>query len=63
MARQGHAFATADEVRVVYATEANNEAPQEDVPRDGQTMGEVVMRGNMVMKEVHLCLFAPFLAY
>jgi hypothetical protein len=63
MARQGHAFATADEVRVVYASKTDNVGPLEDVPRDGRTMGEVVMRGNMVMKEVYLSLFVPFLAY
>ena len=53
MARQGHAFATAEEVRVVYPTESND-APLKDVPRDGKTLGEVVTRGNIVMKEVCL---------
>ena len=42
MARQGVAYLGADPVRVV--DEAMN-----DVPRDGATMGEVVMRGNNVM--------------
>jgi fatty-acyl-CoA synthase len=42
-ARQGVAMIVADPVRVVD-TEMN------DVPRDGQTMGEVVMRGNNVAK-------------
>jgi acyl-CoA synthetase (AMP-forming)/AMP-acid ligase II len=42
-ARQGVAFVTADPVRVV-------DASMHDVPRDGETMGEVVMRGNNVMK-------------
>ena len=51
MARQGHAFATAEEVRVVYPTESND-APLKDVPRDGKTLGEVVTKGNIVMKEV-----------
>jgi len=60
MARQGHAFATADEVRVVYATEADHVGLLGDVPRDGKTMGEVVMRGNIVMKEVYLTLFCYF---
>lgn len=51
MARQGHAFATAEEVRVVYQQENENE-PLRDVPRDGKTMGEIVTRGNIVMSEV-----------
>jgi fatty-acyl-CoA synthase len=42
LARQGHAYTTADPVRVVDEHLA-------DVPRDGRTMGEVVMRGNNVM--------------
>lgn len=41
-ARQGVAFIGADPIRVV--DDAMN-----DVPRDGETMGEVVMRGNNVM--------------
>jgi fatty-acyl-CoA synthase len=43
LARQGQGNVVADRVRVV--DEAMN-----DVPRDGQTMGEVVMCGNHVMK-------------
>ncbi len=43
-ARQGQGYLTADLVRVA---DENNK----DVPRDGNTMGEVVMRGNNVMKE------------
>ena len=42
-ARQGQALISADLVRVV-------DDETGDVPRDGETMGEVVMRGNMVMK-------------
>ncbi|NKB69419.1 MAG: AMP-binding protein [Candidatus Latescibacteria bacterium] len=41
-ARQGQAYVTADLVRVV-------DADDNDIPQDGQTMGEVVMRGNIVM--------------
>jgi len=41
-ARQGQAYVTADLVRVV-------DENMEDVPRDGKTIGEVVMRGNNVM--------------
>jgi fatty-acyl-CoA synthase len=42
-ARQGLAMLTADPVRVV-------DVGMNDVPADGETMGEVVMRGNNVMK-------------
>jgi fatty-acyl-CoA synthase len=41
-ARQGQAYLTADLVRVV-------DSYMKDVPRDGRTIGEVVMRGNNVM--------------
>ncbi|KAF8078465.1 AMP-dependent synthetase and ligase [Lyophyllum atratum] len=52
MARQGHAFATAQEVRVVYQPgEHSTEDELVDVPRDGKTLGEIVTRGNIVMKE------------
>lgn len=56
MARQGHSFVTADEVRVVYQhqEDAPFDAPLVDVPPDGKTLGEVVVRGNIVMKEVGL---------
>lgn len=49
MARQGHAFATADESRVVLFSE---DGTLKDVPEDGRTLGEIVVRGNIVMKEV-----------
>lgn len=53
MARQGHAFATAEEARVVFASpEGDLVSPLVDVPRDGKTVGEIVTRGNIVMKEV-----------
>src|SRR5262249_16934355 len=42
LARQGQAYPTADLVRVVDAEMGN-------VPLDGDTIGEVVMRGNNVM--------------
>jgi fatty-acyl-CoA synthase len=42
LARQGQGYTTADLVRVV-------DEEMRDVPRDGATMGEVVMRGNNVM--------------
>jgi fatty-acyl-CoA synthase len=43
LSRQGQAYVIADPVRVV------NE-DMTDVPRDGETLGEVAMRGNDVMK-------------
>jgi fatty-acyl-CoA synthase len=43
LARQGQTYLGADPVRVV-------DEAMDDVPRDGQTMGEVLMRGNTVMK-------------
>ena len=42
LSRQGQAYPSADLVRVV-------DEEMHDVPRDGETMGEVVMRGNIVM--------------
>ena len=42
LARQGVGMLVADAVRVV-------DEDMEDVPRDGETLGEVVMRGNNVM--------------
>jgi fatty-acyl-CoA synthase len=42
LARQGQGFVTADLVRVV-------DEHMDDVAQDGQSMGEVVMRGNNVM--------------
>jgi fatty-acyl-CoA synthase len=43
LARQGQGYVTADLVRVV-------DDDMNDVPLDGETMGEIVMHGNMVMK-------------
>lgn len=57
MARQGHAFATSEEARVVYQpsdNEADLDKPLVDVPLDGKTIGEIVTRGNIVMKEVRI---------
>ncbi|KAE9410941.1 acetyl-CoA synthetase-like protein [Gymnopus androsaceus JB14] len=53
IARQGHSFATAGDTRVVYRAEESPKGPVElvDVPKDGKTMGEIVTRGNIVMKE------------
>ena len=42
LSRQGQAYPSADLVRVV-------DEETRDVPRDGETMGEVVMRGNILM--------------
>jgi fatty-acyl-CoA synthase len=43
LARQGQGNVTADRVRVV-------DEEMNDIPRDGQTMGEVIMHGNNVAK-------------
>ncbi|KAF8203111.1 AMP-dependent synthetase and ligase [Pholiota molesta] len=52
MARQGNAFATAEDARVVYPyPEGVDDGPLIDVPKDGKTVGEIVTRGNIVMKE------------
>ena len=48
--RQGVGMLTADEARVV-ATSGEDPDRMVDVPADGVTMGEIVMRGNSVMKE------------
>lgn len=48
-ARQGHAFATSAPVRVIYPTKSPGDRLV-DVPRDGKTVGEIVMRGNIVMQ-------------
>ena len=48
LARQGHHFANAEDVRVV---EQRDDDLIIDVPQDGKTMGEIVTRGNIVMKE------------
>lgn len=52
MARQGHSFAIAQNVRVVYPPRHENDQELVDVPNDGNTVGEIVTRGNIVMKEV-----------
>jgi fatty-acyl-CoA synthase len=46
LARQGHTYNGSDLVRVV-------DGEMQDVPRDGQTLGEVVLRGNSVMVGYH----------
>lgn len=48
IARQGYSYTTADRVRVVYQTEGED---LKDIPRDGKTMGEIVVGGNLVMRE------------
>lgn len=59
MARQGQSFATAQEVRIVVPAKDEKDDVLVDVPRDGKSIGEIVTRGNIVMKEVHqklICL-------
>jgi acyl-CoA synthetase (AMP-forming)/AMP-acid ligase II len=48
-ARQGHAFTTSFPLRVVRPT-TNPGEELIDVPRDGKTIGEIVVRGNIVMQ-------------
>lgn len=52
MARQGYSFAIAQNVRVVYPPRHENDQELIDVPKNGSTVGEIVTRGNIVMKEV-----------
>ncbi|KAI9572826.1 hypothetical protein HD554DRAFT_2014398 [Boletus coccyginus] len=53
MARQGHSFATAQNVRVVHPPRHENDQELIDVPNDGRAVGEIVTRGNIVMKEYY----------
>jgi acyl-CoA synthetase (AMP-forming)/AMP-acid ligase II len=48
-ARQGHTFATSFPLRVVYPPKSPGDKLV-DVPRDGKTLGEVIVRGNIVMQ-------------
>lgn len=52
MSKQGHGYATAEEARVIFRADDNSHGLLKDVPKDGKTVGEVVTRGNIVMKEV-----------
>ena len=56
MARQGFSYTTADDARVVYQTDGED---LKDVPRDGKTVGEIAVRGNLVMREVDASELAP----
>ncbi|CBQ72807.1 related to AMP-binding protein [Sporisorium reilianum SRZ2] len=51
MARQGHAYPTSDEVRVVRTESSTDKATDDlvDVERNGTETGEIVIRGNMAM--------------
>jgi hypothetical protein len=57
MARQGYSYVTADSARVVFQTEGED---LKDVPRDGRTIGEIIVRGNLVMREVNVSQKMPF---
>lgn len=66
VARQGFSFLTAEAARVVYPPKDGEPFDKElvDVPADGKTVGEIVMRGNIAMKEVCVCYVSftfPFL--
>ena len=53
LARQGFSFLTSGPVRVVYQVEEGEEDKAlVDVPKDGKTIGEIVLRGNIAMREV-----------
>lgn len=57
LARQGFGFLTSDPVRVVYQPKEGEEdldTELVDVPKDGKTIGEIVTRGNITMKEVSM---------
>ncbi|KAM3589651.1 hypothetical protein VKS41_000509 [Umbelopsis sp. WA50703] len=47
LARQGFGDMTADEIRVM------DPATGKDIPMDGKTIGEITMRGNIVMKDYY----------
>lgn len=54
LSRQGFGFLTSDPVRVVYQPKDDLTSDSEelvDVPADGKTVGEIVMSGNIAMKE------------
>ncbi|KAN0066158.1 hypothetical protein ACQY0O_000252 [Thecaphora frezii] len=55
MARQGHSFLVADECRVVRPVDPKRPEQSElvDVAQDGKEAGEIVMRGNIAMKEYY----------
>ena len=55
--RQGFGFLTSEPVRVVFQPKEGEEDLDKelvDVPKDGKTVGEIVMRGNISLKEVSL---------
>ncbi|KAF7793234.1 hypothetical protein EIP86_004344 [Pleurotus ostreatoroseus] len=57
LARQGFGFLTSEPVRVVFQPKEGEEGLDKelvDVPKDGKTVGEIVMRGNISLKEVSL---------
>ena len=57
LSRQGFGFLTSDPVRVVYQPKDDSNPTTTpttelvDVPADGKTVGEIVMNGNITMKE------------
>lgn len=53
-AMQGSAYVTSDEVRVIR-TDSSAAHGYEDVTPDGKEVGEIVVRGNMVMKGQSRC--------
>lgn len=56
IARQGHGFLVSDEVRVIRSNDNSNTKDERDfidVRRDGQEVGEIIMRGNLAMLEYY----------
>lgn len=59
-AMQGHAYVTSDESRVIRIGSSAKDG-FEDVAPDGKEVGEIIIRGNMVMKGKSTILIAsPF---
>lgn len=54
LARQGVGMLCSDDMRVVLPAAENGTGPLVDVRADGSEMGEIVMRGNIVMKGYYL---------
>ncbi|KAH8919623.1 acetyl-CoA synthetase-like protein [Atractiella rhizophila] len=53
-AQQGHSYLTTDDVRVIKLAEHRDEAnPIQETAADGHEVGEIVMRGNLTMKEYY----------
>ena len=54
---QGHSYVVSDEVRVIR-TDSSAVDGYEDVAPDGKEVGEIVIRGNMVMRGEQVMVFS-----